>query len=115
MDREPTEGGTRVDDPATALAFQAVAEPRRRAILSLVKNEPRSVSEIAAHVNVSQQAVSQHLRVLLDAEMVRMERSGRQHLYVIRPKGLAAVREFIDDLWMTSLADLKDAAEDHGT
>ena len=48
-------------------AFQALAEPRRREILRLVRDRPRSVNEIAGHFDVTQQAISQHLKVLKDA------------------------------------------------
>jgi len=99
---------------ATAQAFEAIAEPRRRAILMLVKDEPMSVNDIAEHFDVSQQAVSQHLKVLREAGVVDMTREGRRHLYVMRPEGLGAIRDFLEELWPASLARLKDAVERDG-
>jgi len=92
-------------------AFQALAEPRRRAILMLVKDGPMSVNEIAERFDVSQQAVSQHLRVLLDAGVVDMERQGQRHLYVMRPEGLQAIGDFLSELWPQGLEQLRDTIE----
>ncbi len=96
-------------DPEAALT--ALAEPRRRAILQLVRDGPRSVNEIAECFDVSQQAVSQHLHVLHDAGLVEVHPEGSRRLYVIRPEGLASVEAFLADLWPVSLQRLKRAAE----
>jgi len=96
-------------DPEAALA--ALAEPRRRAILQLVRDGPRSVNEIADRFDVSQQAVSQHLHVLHGAGLVEVHPQGSRRLYVIRPEGLASVEAFLADLWPASLQRLKGAAE----
>jgi len=93
-------------------ALTALAEPRRRAILMLVRDEPQSVNEIAAHFDVSQQAVSQHLQVLKDAGLVAVRPRGQRRLYEIRPEGLESVREFLAELWPRSLEDLKRAVEE---
>ena len=93
------------------MALAALAEPRRRAILSLVKDGPRSVNEIAAHFDVSQQAVSQHLQVLKDAGLVAVRAVGQRRLYAVRVEGLESVHEFLAELWPTSLEDLKRAVE----
>ena len=98
-------------------ALAALAEPRRRAILSLVKDGPRSVNEIAAHFDVSQQAVSQHLQVLKDAGLVAVRPIGQRRLYAVRIEGLESVRDFLAELWPTSLTDLKreiESAHDDG-
>ncbi len=96
-------------------ALAALAEPRRRAILSLVKDQPRSVNEIAAHFEVTQQAVSQHLQVLKDAGLVAVRPVGQRRLYAVRVEGLESVREFLAELWPTSLEDLKREVESaHG-
>lgn len=89
----------------------ALAEPRRRAILQLVRDRPRSVNEIAERFDVTQQAVSQHLRVLHDAGLVEVHPQGSRRLYVMRPEGLASVEAFLADLWPASLQRLKRAAE----
>jgi DNA-binding transcriptional ArsR family regulator len=92
-------------------ALAALAEPRRRAIMMLVRDEPHSVNEIAAHFDVSQQAVSQHLQVLKDAGLVAVRPEGQRRLYVLRPEGLESVREFLAQLWPESLEKLKQTVE----
>jgi DNA-binding transcriptional ArsR family regulator len=92
-------------------ALSALAEPRRRAMLMLVRDEPRSVNEIAEHFDISQQAVSQHLKVLKDAGLVAVRPQGQRRLYVVRPEGLESVDAFLAELWPAGLARLKDAVE----
>jgi DNA-binding transcriptional ArsR family regulator len=93
-------------------AFNALGEPRRRAMLLLVRDEPRSVAEIAEHFDITQQAVSQHLRVLREAGLVAVRPQGQRRLYVVRPEGLATIEAFLAELWPQSLQRLKDAVED---
>lgn len=93
-------------------ALRALAEPRRLAILRLVRDEPRAAGEIAQHFDVTQQAVSQHLNVLRDAGLLEMRKEGRRHLYAVRPEGLVALDEFLAQLWPTGLERLKGAVED---
>jgi DNA-binding transcriptional ArsR family regulator len=96
-------------------AFHALAEPRRRAMLRLVRDRPRSVNEIAERFeDVSQQAVSQHLKVLREAGLVDVRPDGQRRLYVLRPEGLADVRAFLEEFWPDRLARLKDAVERDG-
>lgn len=92
-------------------AFQALAEPRRRAILRLVRDQPRSVNEIAERFDVTQQAISQHLRVLKDAGLVAVRPHGQRRLYVARPEGLAALRDFLAEFWPEHLQHLKRVME----
>jgi DNA-binding transcriptional ArsR family regulator len=92
-------------------AFAALSEPRRREMLLLVRDQPRSVNEIASHFEISQQAVSQHLQVLKDAGLVAVRPDGPRRLYVVRPDGLEAVREFLAELWPESLQRLKVSVE----
>jgi DNA-binding transcriptional ArsR family regulator len=99
-------------DPEAALA--ALAEPRRRAILQLVRDEPRSVNEIAEHFEVTQQAVSQHLHVLRDAGLVEVQPQGQRRLYVMRPEGLASVEAYLASLWPARLQHLKRVIERDG-
>jgi DNA-binding transcriptional ArsR family regulator len=89
--------------------FAALAEPRRRAMLLLVRDEPRSVNEIAAHFDISQQAVSQHLKVLRDAGLVAVRPDGQRRLYMVRPEGLKSLEAFLAELWP---AGLRQAVED---
>ncbi len=92
-------------------AFQALAEPRRRAMLRLVRDEPRSVNEIAEHFEITQQAVSQHLQVLKQAGLVAVRPHGQRRLYVVRPEGLESLRDFLAEFWPAKLGDLKRAVE----
>jgi DNA-binding transcriptional ArsR family regulator len=92
-------------------AFAALAEPRRREMLLLVRDQPRSVNEIASHFEISQQAVSQHLKVLKDARLVAVRAEAQRRLYVVRPEGLEAVREYLAELWPESLQRLKVSVE----
>jgi DNA-binding transcriptional ArsR family regulator len=89
----------------------AIAAPRRRAILRLVRDRELSAGAIAGHFDVTRPAVSQHLRVLKDAELLVERRDGTRRLYRARPEGLAELRAFVDDFWDDGLARLKTAAE----
>jgi DNA-binding transcriptional ArsR family regulator len=92
--------------------FAALAEPRRRAILSLVSQEPHAASDIARRFpEVTQQAVSLHLKVLAEAGLVEVRPTGRQRLYVLRPEGLQPVRDYLEELWPMRLQLLKQAVE----
>ena len=92
-------------------ALKAIAEPRRREILRLVWDAERTAGDIAAHFDVTRPAISQHLRVLKEADLVTERRDGTRRLYRARPEGLAELREFLDAMWTSSLGSLKRAAE----
>jgi DNA-binding transcriptional ArsR family regulator len=92
-------------------AAHAIAAPRRRQILRLVRDGELSAGEIAAHFDVTRPAISQHLRVLKDAELLAERRDGPRRLYRARPEGLAELRDFVEDLWDGGLERLKAAAE----
>jgi DNA-binding transcriptional ArsR family regulator len=91
--------------------LRALAEPRRREMLRLVRDEPRSVGEIAEHFDITQQAVSQHLQVLREAGLVGVRKEGQRRLYLVRPEGLATLDAFLAELWPTGLERLKHAVE----
>ncbi len=91
--------------------LRALAEPRRQAILRLLRHEPRSVGEIAAHFDVTQQAVSQHLQVLKAAGLVDVRKDGQRRLYAVRPDGLEELHAFLADLWPAGLERLKTVVE----
>jgi DNA-binding transcriptional ArsR family regulator len=93
------------------LALRALADGNRRAILRVVRADPRAVGEIAEVVGLSQQTTSHHLGVLQKAGLVRGTRDGTRHLYVVEADGLAAVRAYLDDFWPVRLAGLKAAIE----
>lgn len=92
-------------------AFHALAEPHRRGILRLLRDQPRSVNEIAEQFDITQQAVSQHLKVLREADLVAVRPQGQRRLYIVRPEGLAGLRDFLADFWPDSLGRLKQAVE----
>ena len=92
-------------------ALKAIAEPRRRAILQLVRDEERSAGEIASQFDVSRPAVSQHLSVLKEAGLVSERRNGTRRLYRARPEGLTELRAFLDEFWDVRLEALKREAE----
>ncbi len=91
--------------------FQALAEPNRRAILSIVRNGRCAVGEIATELGLSQQIVSHHLKVLRAAGLVSGSRSGTRHLFAVRVEGLAVGKGFFDDFWPERLSALKHAVE----
>jgi DNA-binding transcriptional ArsR family regulator len=95
-------------------AVRALAEPRRRDILRLVRDNELSAGSIASHFEVSRPAISQHLRVLKDAGLVDERRDGTRRMYRARPEGFDELRKYLDDLWGEGLARMKSAAEaDH--
>jgi DNA-binding transcriptional ArsR family regulator len=96
-------------------ALRALAEPRRQEMLILIRDQARSVNEIAQRFDITQQAVSQHLQVLAGAGLVRVQQDGRRRLYELDPTGLADLESFLASLWPRSLARLKTVVEeDHG-
>jgi DNA-binding transcriptional ArsR family regulator len=91
--------------------LKAIAEPRRRAILTLVRAEELSAGEIASHFDVTRPAVSQHLNVLKEAGLVSERRNGTRRLYRIRPEGLNELKDFFEEFWDVRLEALKREAE----
>lgn len=85
----------------------AVAEPNRRAILRVIRDQERSVGEIAQHFDVTRPAISQHLKVLHEADLVTVRADGNRRLYRARPEGLAELRTWMEQFWRSSLATLR--------
>jgi DNA-binding transcriptional ArsR family regulator len=75
----------------TADAFNAIAEPHRRTILTLLKGEERAVSDIAGAMGMNQPAVSKHLRVLREVGLVYVQPEGKQRRYGLDARGLETV------------------------
>jgi len=96
---------------AEEAAIRAIAEPSRRQILRLVKEEELPAGEIASHFGQTRPAISQHLRVLKDAGLVSARRDGTRRLYKARPERLLELRSFLDEFWSDRLTALKAAAE----
>ena len=92
-------------------ALKAIAEPRRRQILELVRDGELPAGEIAARFDVSRPAISQHLSVLKEAGLVSERRNGTQRLYRARPEGLAELKAFLEGFWDERLEALKREAE----
>ena len=91
--------------------LRALAEPRRRAILQLVAQSELSAGEIAGCFDVTRTAVSQHLTVLKHAGLLAERKQATRRLYRARPEGLAALREFLDQMWASSLEVARDLVE----
>ena len=87
--------------------LKAIAAPRRRHILSLVRDGELSAGEIAAHFDVTRPAVSQHLNVLKEAGLVSERRNGTKRLYRARPEGLIQLKTFLEEFWDERLEALK--------
>jgi DNA-binding transcriptional ArsR family regulator len=100
-----------MDGMSTDAVLRALAEPHRRAILQLVRDESLSVTEIAEHFDITQQAVSLHLKVLRDSGLVRVQQAGQRRLYLVDPDGFESLREFLADLWPGALGRLKDVVD----
>src|SRR6476620_1259566 len=92
-------------------ALKAIAAPRRRRMLLLVRDGELSAGEIAAHFDITRPAVSQHLTVLRQAGLLHERRNGARRLYRTRAEGFASLREFINEFWTDRLERLKLAAE----
>lgn len=91
--------------------WQALADPTRRAVYARVSRGACSVTEIAGDLPVSRPAVSQHLKVLLDARLVDVRRHGRQQLYRPRAEGLDVLRRELDGFWNAALLTFRQLAE----
>jgi DNA-binding transcriptional ArsR family regulator len=91
--------------------FHAIAHPARRTILVMLKAGERPASELAEPFGMSFAAVSQHLKILKEADLVTERREGRQRIYHLRPKPLRAVVDWMDEfetLWTARLGALSE-------
>jgi len=95
-----------VKTDTSARTFDALGDPTRRAILELLRERgPLSAGEVAAGFDVSRPAVSQHLAVLREAELVRVRPEGTRRVYSLDPAGLTALRAWVEGFWTVVLAD----------
>jgi DNA-binding transcriptional ArsR family regulator len=94
-----------------SLAFAALADPTRQLLLERLAKRPMPVGKLAAGLSVTRPAVSQHLKVLRDAGLVTVRQQGTRNVYQIDPKGVEAMRTYLDRFWDRALAALKLAAE----
>lgn len=91
--------------------MRALADPTRRSILRLVRDEERTAGEIAESFTISRPAVSQHLRVLTDAGLVEVRREATKRWYRACPERVEELRDFLTEFWTAGLDELKRAAE----
>jgi DNA-binding transcriptional ArsR family regulator len=89
-----------------------LADPSRRAILEALRQGPLPVGELAKVVPISRPAVSQHLKVLKEAGLVKDQAVGTRRLYRIWPKGVAALRTYLDRMWDDALVAFAAAVEE---
>jgi DNA-binding transcriptional ArsR family regulator len=92
-------------------ALDALAAPRRRDILALIRDRELAAGEIAANFDVTRSAISQHVGVLKQAGLLSERREGTRRLFRARPEGLADLRSFLDEFWSDRLDVLTLEAE----
>ena len=96
-------------------AYSALAEPRRRQILDLLRSGERPVADLVAHVGLSQPGVSKHLKVLREAGLVVVRTQGKQRMYALRPEPLIEIVQWLEPyrmLWSSRLDALERHLED---
>jgi DNA-binding transcriptional ArsR family regulator len=91
--------------------FDALGDPNRRAIVELLAAGDRSVSELAGELPISRPAVSRHLRLLKEAGLVADRAEGTRRLYRLDDEGIAAVREYLEQIWGEAAARFRLLAE----
>ncbi|HEU5472191.1 MAG TPA: metalloregulator ArsR/SmtB family transcription factor [Actinophytocola sp.] len=89
----------------------ALGDPTRRAIFERLATRPMAVGELARELPISRPAVSQHLRVLKEVGLVLDRAEGTRRLYRVDPRGVQALRTYLDTLWDKALAAFADAVE----
>ena len=92
----------------------ALADPTRRSIVELLRGSPASVRELTDQLDVSQPAVSHHLKVLREASLARCTARGASNLYSLDRAGFVEVRRYLDDLWDDVLDAFVEATADAG-
>ncbi|MBL8584514.1 MAG: winged helix-turn-helix transcriptional regulator [Rhizobiaceae bacterium] len=80
-------------------AFTAIADPNRRHLLEELRRGPKTVTELAGGLPVSRPAVSQHLKVLLDAGLVKATPEGTKRVYAVSPEGFVRLNIWLDQFW----------------
>ena len=93
--------------PSALNGFAALGDPTRRKIFELVAKQPSAVVDLARELPVSRPAVSQHLKVLKEAGLVIESAEGTRRIYRLDPRGIGAMRDWLDDHWATALDAFK--------
>jgi DNA-binding transcriptional ArsR family regulator len=96
---------------ANISTFDALGDPTRRMLFERLRRGSCSVTELMSVVSISQPAVSQHLKILRDARLVRVEKRGKQRIYHLNPVGLAELRQYAESLWDDVLRAFGEEAE----
>jgi DNA-binding transcriptional ArsR family regulator len=91
--------------------FEAIGQPTRREILRLLGGGELSAGAVAARFDLTQPAISQHLKVLRDAGLVEARRDGTRRLYRVRPEGMTDLHAFLAEVMPAGLERLKEVAE----
>lgn len=89
--------------------FQAIADPTRRSIISLIISEPMTPNTLADQFEISRQAVSKHIRILDECGLITTKQIGRERFYQARPKKLKAIADWVDpfrQLWEDRFTNL---------
>jgi DNA-binding transcriptional ArsR family regulator len=96
---------------SAATVLDALGDKTRRSIFEKLADGPIAVGALADQLPISRPAVSQHLRVLKDADLVVESAAGTRRLYRVNEAGLMAVREYLDRFWVQALAGFKQTVE----
>ena len=91
--------------------LRVIAEPRRREILRLVRDEELTVGDITSQFDLTGPAISQHLKVLREAGLLVERREGTRRFYRARREGFAELADFVGEFWGSRLPRLKEEAE----
>jgi DNA-binding transcriptional ArsR family regulator len=92
-------------------AWDALGDPTRRTIFERLLDGPSAVGDLARNLPVSRPAVSQHLKVLKEAQLVTDRQAGTRRIYQVDPAGIEALRADLDRFWSRSLTAFKQAVE----
>jgi len=92
--------------------FDALAQPKRREILRLLADRELTAGEIASHFAVTQPAISQHLKILKDVELLNERREGTKRVLSVRAQGFEDLQRFLAELLPSRLERLKELAEE---
>lgn len=96
------------------LVFRALADPTRRAIISMLVRQAHPVSEIADQFDMTRPAIAKHLRVLVDGGLLTVQKNGRQRIHKLNPRALKSAKDWLsyfDHMWDERLEKLKSIVE----
>jgi len=94
--------------------FQAIADPTRRAIIALIALQAMTPNALAEHFDTSRQAISKHLRILTECELVTQEQKGREIFYRLQIEKMKEIDEWLEQyrkIWETRFSQLEDVLE----